>query len=261
MNYLKDKRKLALKIGVVFLLLVFGIYFFDKSLANGIALIVFLTGATFFILFKSGIKDEKLYLLFIAVLLIRFGTVAFIHYADFQPFSGGYGDYVVYQKEAQQIAQAVGQGNFSLKGLSIGLYYPVIIGYIYALTMPEMFIGQLFGVWLAALSVLFVYLIILEIGGTRKWAFLIGLIAAIYPSYLFFGSLLLKDTLVIPLVLAGLLLTLKLIKNFFWRNFLIFYIVLGATIHFRFYIGYAVLFTFILCWLLLSKLQIRKKLI
>jgi len=84
---------------------------------------------------------------------------------------------------------------------------------------------------------------------------------AIYPSYVFFGSLLLKDGLVVSLVLTGLFLTLKLIKNFFWRNFLIFYIVLGAVIHFRFYVGYALLFTFILCWLLLCKLNLKKKLI
>jgi hypothetical protein len=185
----------------------------------------------------------------------------FIYYAHFQPFSGGYGDYVVYQEQAQEIAQRVRQGNFSLEWLSISHYYPVIIGYIYTLTLPEMLIGQLFGVWLAAVSVLLTYLIVLEIGGSKKWAFLIGLIVCLYPSYAFYGSLLLKDTLVVPLVLAGLLLTIKLIKNFFWRNFLIFYIVLGAVIHFRFYVGYALLFTFILCWLLLYKLNLKKKFI
>jgi len=122
-----------------------------------------------------------------------------------------------------------------------------------------MFIGQLFGVWLAIISSVLTYFIVIEIGGSKKWAFLTGLIVAIYPSYLFFGSLLLKDTLVIPLLLAGLLLTLKLIKNFSWRNFVFFYIILGFVIHFRFYVGYALLFTFIPCWLLLGKLQLKKK--
>lgn len=260
MKFLEDKKKLTKAI-LVFLILVTGISFFDRVLANGVVFIAFLTALSFFILSRIGIKDRTIYLLFLITLLIHLAAVLFIHYAGFQPFSGGYGDYVVYQEQAQEIAQAVNQGNLFLKGLPIGLYYPVIIGYIYALTMPEMFIGQLFGAWLAAVSVLFVYLIVMEIIGTRKWAFLIGLITAIYPSYLFFGSLLLKDTLVIPLVLAGLLLTLKLIKNFLWRNFIFLYLILGATIHFRFYIGYAVLFTFIFCWLLLCKLQIRKKLI
>ena len=89
-------------------------------------------------------------------------------------------------------------------------YYPVVIGIIYTFTLPEMIIGQLFGVWLAAISALFVFLIVREIGGNKKIAFLIGILASIYPSYLFYGSLLLKDTLVTPLVLFGLLLILKL---------------------------------------------------
>ena len=56
-------------------------------------------------------------------------------------------------------------------------------------------------------------------------------------------------------------LSLKLIKNFIWRNFLIFYIILGTLIHFRLYTGFVLLFTFIFCWLLLSKLNLRKKII
>lgn len=261
MKFLEFKKTLIFKIVLISLLLFLGMFFLDKILAVGVLFIAFLTTITFLILSKVKIRNKNLYLLFLITLLIHLAVVLFIYYANFQPFSDGYGDYVVYQEQAQEIAQAVRQGNFFLRELSIDSYYPVLVGYIYALTMPEMLIGQLFGVWLAAISVLFVYLIILEIGGTRKWAFLIGLIVAIYPSYLFFGSLLLKDTLIVPLVLAGLLLTLKLIKNFFWRNFLIFYIILGAVIHFRFYVGYALLFTFIFCWLLLCKLQIKKKFI
>jgi len=259
MNFLKSKKFL---IGIIlFIITIVVIAFFDKILAVGIILIGFLTLITFLVLSKTRTKSKTLCLLFLIALLIHFGVVLFIHYAHFQPFSGGSGDYINYNYQAQQISQRVHQGNFSLEGLPIGHYYPVVIGYIYAITMPEMLIGQLFSVWLAALSVFLVYLIILEIGGTKKWAFLIGLILCFYPSYLFFGSLLLKDTLVVPLVLAGLLLILKLIKNFFWRNFLIFYIILGIVIHFRFYVGYALLFTFIPCWLLLSKLNLKKKFI
>lgn len=271
MNFLKSKpftfsekrvKGKTTLIGIILFIIIIGIIaFFDMVLANGIILISFLTLITFLVLSKTGTKSRTLSLLFIIVLLIHFGTVLFIHYAHFQPFSGGYGDYTVYQKQAQEIAQRVRQGNFSLEEIEMSHYYPVIIGYIYALTVPEMFIGQLFAVWLAAISVLLVYLIILEIGGTKKQAFLIGLITGIYPSYLFFGSLLVKDTLVAPLLLGGLLLTLKLIKDFSWKNFVIFYIVLTVVIHFRFYVGYALLFTFIPCWLLLSKLNLKKKFI
>jgi glycosyltransferase involved in cell wall biosynthesis len=235
--------------------------FFDKSLAVGLLFLILLTAITFLIIQKLGVKEKTLFLLFLLTLFIHLTAVLFIHYAHFQPFSGGEGDYIVYQQQAQEIAQRVRQGNFSLQGLSIGHYYPVIIGYIYAVTLPEMLIGQLFGVWLAALSVLLTYLIVLEIGGSKNWAFLIGLLVSIYPSYLFYGSLLLKDSLVVPLALAGLFLTIKLIKKFSWRDFLILYLILTALIHFRFYIGYVLLFTFIFCWLILSQLNPKRRFI
>ncbi len=234
--------------------------FFDKTLAIGFIFIGFLCLITFLVFSKTRIKGKALVLLILITLLIHIGAVLFVHYANFQPFSGGSGDYTVYQERAQEVAQRVRQGNFSLEGVT-GHRYPVIIGYIYVLTTPEMLIGQLFSAWLAVISVLLTYLIVLEINGSKKQAFLIGLIVCLYPSYLFYGSLLLKDTLVIPLTLFGLLLTLKLIKNFSWRNFLFFCIILGAVTHFRFYIGYALLFTFIPCWLLVSKLNLKKKFI
>jgi len=258
MNQKYQKFLMSVLITVFFLGI---ISLFDKSLAAGILLVICLTIITFLILYKTGIREKILFLLFLITLFIHLVAVLFIHYANYQPFSGGEGDCVVYQQQAQEIAQRVHQGNFSLQGLSIGHYYPVIIGYIYAFTLPEMIIGQLFGVWLVAISCLLTYLIVLKIGGSKKWAFLIGLIASIYPSYLFYGSLLLKEVLVVPLALAGLLLTLKLIKNFSWRNFLIFYITLAGLINFRFYIGYVLLFTFIFCWLILTKLDFKKKII
>ena len=140
-------------------------------------------------------------------------------------------------------------------------YYPAMIGVIYALTLPEMLIGQLFGAWLAAITAILVYLMVLEIKGSKKWAFLIGLIVCIYPSYLFFCSLLLKDTVVVPIVMLCMLLFVKMVKNFSWKYFLIFYVALTCLIHLRFYVGYAVLFSFVLCWFLVLGLNFRKKVI
>ncbi|MFC1630149.1 hypothetical protein ACFL06_01275, partial [Patescibacteria group bacterium] len=264
MDFFKSKKFL---IGIVLYIIIFIIIgivaFFDKTLVVGFSLISFLTLITFLVLFKIGIKSKTLIFLLLITFLVHFGGVLFIHYADFQPFgAGGMGDFTLYNNEAQEIAKRIHQGNFAFQeGLYIHHYYPVVIGYVYALTIPDMFIGQLLNVWLAVISVLLVYLIVLEIGGSKKQAFFIGLIVCIYPSYLFFGSLLLKDVLVVPLILGGLLLTLKLIKDFLWRNFAIFYIILGAIIHFRFYVGFALLFTFILCWLLLSKVNLKKRII
>lgn len=256
----KSKKILAGIISSV--VIISAVSFFDIVLAVGIILIGFLTLVTSLILFKIGIKGRALFFLLLITFLVHFGVVLFIHYADFQPFSGRDGDYKVYDFNAKIISERLHQGNFSIKNLPVGrFYYSIIIGYIYALTLPEMFIGQLLNVWLAVIAVLLTYLIVLQIGGTKKQAFFIGLIVCFYPSYLFFCSLLLKDTFVVPLVLGGLLLTLKLIKNFLWRNFAILYVILLAVMHLRFYVGYVLLFTFIFCWFLLSTMKLKKRLI
>jgi len=87
------------------------------------------------------------------------------------------------------------------------------------------------------------------------------LIVVFYPSYLFYGSLLLKDGLVTVLALAGLFFSLKIIKKFSWKNFIIFYLILAGLFNFRFYIGYALLFNFIFCWLILSNLNLKRRLV
>lgn len=246
---------------ILFILIGLGlISFLDKALALGLLLVFFLSIITFLILLKIGIKDQELYIIFLITLLIHLAAVLFIYYTEFKPFGGG-ADYDGYNQTAIEIAQRFKQGNFSLQGLRLNHYFPLLIGIIYVFTLPEMIVGQLFTIWLAALSVLFTYLIVREINGSKKWAFLIGLIVSVYPSYLYFGSLLLKDTLIIPLVLSALFLFIKMMKNFSWQNFLIFYIILTGIIHLRFYIGYALLFSFILCWFLISTLNLKKRVI
>lgn len=239
------------------------IAFFDVALAEGIALIFLLFLATYYVLLKFNIARKGLLLLLLIGLIIHFTAVLFIYYGNFQPFSGGQGDYNLYNDTAKEIAGRVRVGNFSLEGDNIftNHIYPIILGYVYALTFPSMLVGQLLNLWIVMVSMIFVYLIVIEIGASENHAFLVGLIACFYPSYLFFGSLLLKDALVVALAFASLFLIIKLIKRFSWLSFLIFYIVLGFVVHFRFYLGYALIATFILCWILLSRLHIKERII
>lgn len=239
------------------------LFLIDRALGVGTIFVFFLASISLFIIGKY--KEEKqsrvLGLLFLVVFSLHVMVVLFMYYAHFQPFSGGYGDYVIYQQQAQAIAAGVHQGNFTLQGINFANYYPVIVGYIYALTVPSMLIGQLFNAWLVALSIIFVYLIIREIGGTEKQGFLSGLIASVYPSLVFYGSLLLKDTIVVFLCMAGLLLIIKIIKNFSVLKFLGFFIILTGLIHFRFYIGYALMIGFIVSWFLVSNINLKKRII
>src|SRR3989338_11326244 len=142
MNFSGLEKKL---IWLILFITGFGvIYFFDKALGIGILFIVFLNLITFFIFIKAGLNDKELFYLFLIAFLFHLGVALFVYYANFQPFSNGYGDHILYHDLAKQIAQRVLNGNFSLQGIDISHYYPVIIGYIYAFTLPNMLIGQLF---------------------------------------------------------------------------------------------------------------------
>lgn len=257
MDYLKNKLTVAFI--VLFIAVFFAIFFLDRALFFGFLLIIFLSASTFFILYKLKLASKALCLLFLIAIFVHLITVLFIYYANFQPF--GAGDFVIYQEIAEQVAQRIHNGIFSLQGINYLHYYPVLIGVIYSITVPEMIVGQLFSAWLAAISVLLSYLIVLEIGGSKKSAFLVAMIVCVYPSFIYFGSLLLKDTVVLPLVLLGILLSTKMLKNFTVLKFFAFFTFLTALIHLRFYIGFALLFSFILCWFLISNFKMGERFI
>ena len=249
-------------------LLIVAISFIDKALGVGIMFIFFLSAFSLVVISKC--KEEKkrriLGILFLIVFALHILLVLFFYYTKFQPFSDGYGDYIIYEYQAEQIAQRVHQGNFSIQGIVLNdnpvrHSYPVIIGYIYALTIPNMLIGQLFNAWLVALLVIFVYLIVREIGGSEKEAFLTGLIACFYPSMAFYGSLLLKEALVVLLALISLFLAIRIIKKFSFTNFLLLYITLIALTNLRFYISFAVILASIIGWVLVSNFKIRKRIL
>lgn len=235
--------------------------FFDKALAIGFVFVAFLCAIAFLFLNKNKQQARVLCLLFLIAFSIHLAAVLFVHYTNFQPFSDGKGDYIEYQYNAEIIAERLHRGSFSFEGLRIDHCYSVIVGYIYAFTMPNMLLGQILNAWLAALISIFVYLIVVEIGRSKKEGFWAGIIASAYPSLLFFGSLLLKDAFVVLMSSIVLLYILKLIKKFSLREFLIFYIAMAGLVHFRFYIGYATMLTFVVCWLFFSSLDFKKRII
>ena len=234
------------------------LFFFDKALSIGLYFLLFLTAATFLVLFLAGMKDKTLFYLLCIFFLVHLAAVLFIYYTNFKPFGGG-ADYDLYHQTAVEISQRFQQGNFSLEGLDIRHSFPVLIGIVYFLTLPEMLIGQLFTVWLALASGILAYLIVSEISGSRVRAFWLGLVICFYPSYIYFGSVLLKDTVTVPLVLAGLLLSIKIFKDFSWQKFLSFFIILTAVINLRFYIGYALLYGFAISWFFIAKFELKKR--
>ncbi len=246
---------------IPFFLVIFALTaFLDKALAIGLFLLFLLFLFLFFLLWKIGIREKQLYVAIIIVTLIHLAVVLFIYYTAFNPFGGG-ADYEKYHSIGTEIAQRFTQGNFSLEGLRLNHYFPVVVGILYLFTMSEMLIGQLFSVWMAVITILFAYLLIREINGSKRSAFWVSLLVGIYPSYLFFGSLLLKDMLVVPFSVIGLWLVIKMMKEFSWKRFLIFFIIVSALINLRLYIGFALLLTLLVCWLLISGVVWKKRII
>jgi hypothetical protein len=235
--------------------------FLSRELAVGLIFIAFLAAISMF--FIDKIKDEKqkkiLGTLFLIVFLLHALAVFFVYYTNFQPFSGGRGDFIYYNLDAQKISERIHQGNFSINGLSTSHLYPVIVGYLYAFTTPKILIGELFNAWMVSLIAIFIYLIVREVGRSEKEGFIIGLIVAVYPSLAFYSSLLLKEAITILFVTIALLMSLKIIKEFSWKKFVILYLALIGVFHFRFYIGYALILAFIISWFFLSNMQIKKR--
>ena len=214
------------------------------------------------ILWKLGMRDKRAYILFGISLLVHIIAVLFIYVADFQPFSGGGGDYTSYHKSAVLIADEIGQGNFfpdiETRG-GVTHYFPTIIGYVYFFTIPSMVVGQLFNALVASVVIMLLYFIILELTQSFRWAFGIGLLATLYPSFLFYSSLLLKDVFVVLLALMGAFLMLRILKRFSSGLFALFYISLIALTHFRFYVGFVLLIAFSISWFLLSSEPIKTR--
>ncbi|OGI67964.1 hypothetical protein A2738_03910 [Candidatus Nomurabacteria bacterium RIFCSPHIGHO2_01_FULL_42_15] len=227
----------------------------------GLLFILGLSGVLGAIMWKLGMRDRRAYILFGISLLIHILAVLFIYAFDFQPFSGGGGDYGSYHKTAVLITDEIGQGNLlpDIEIRGVPHHFPTIIGYVYFFTVPSMVVGQLFNAFVASVGIMLLYFIVLEFSQSFRWAFGIGLLANLYPSFLFYSSLLLKDVFVVLFALVGAFLMLRILKRFSWGLFALFYISLIALTHFRFYVGIVLLMAFSISWFLLSSKPIKAR--
>ncbi len=217
----------------------------------------------------GGVNKKAMSVLFLIAVFTHLAAASFIHYAEFYPLGtgSGEGDQGLFHLSSSAIAQDFRQGDFSIgtikkniTGFSLTQGYPVVIGGLYALTVPDQFVGKAFNVWLMAMSILFVYLIAVEIGASSRQALIAGLLANLYPSFLYFGSLLNREAPVAAVFLLSLLLTLRMVKRFSFSSFLLFSFAVFALIHLRFYVGFVALFIFPFSFLVFSNLTWRQKL-
>ena len=254
-NYLANNTtSLLVKVLFSVILIAVVLSFFSIITATAILFFIFLFSLTLALILKCNIGKRELFILLSIGFLIHFSLISFIYVTGFNPVGGG-ADYQGYHSMGKEIAGRIWAGNFSLEGVRGGHDFTLLVGVAYALFYPDILVGNVLVLWFFCLSLIFSYMIIMEMGCSRKVAFLAGLLILLYPSYLYFGSLLLKDTLVIPLVLFAMLLCVKILKEFSWIRLLLLFITLIPIIHLRFYIGYAVMFGFLASWFLVSNFK------
>ncbi|OGN14809.1 MAG: hypothetical protein A3B99_01300 [Candidatus Yanofskybacteria bacterium RIFCSPHIGHO2_02_FULL_44_12b] len=247
----------AQSVGVVLLALVLAVAL-NSVFGSALILLTLLGIATAWFFLKIGFKEKELYILFSIVLFIYFVSAVFIHYTQFYPFGGGDIDERVYHAAAVAIADDLRHGDFSIASMQYQLakedvshWFPVLAGFVYAATLSDVFIGTMLSVWFVGFSAILLYLLTRELGSSRKWAFFAGFIGSILPTFLYFGSLLLRESIVVVLFLLALLFLVKIVKKFSWPKFLAVYVALGLLISLRFYVGFAILYAFalLLPWL------------
>lgn len=241
---------------------------FSKVLAFALLVLFLLSVATLFLLKKFHFFSKEIVALFCIVTFVYLGATLAIHYANFYPFGGGEGDQRDYHQAAVQISDDFRHGIFSFQRIKqhlsdsdVSHFYPVFIGAVYALTVQDKLVGKMVSMWFVVLSALVLYALVLQLGGSKKAAFLIGISPIFYPSYLYFGSLLLREGVVTFLALLSCLLMLKMLKKFSFALFFLFYFALGLLTHFRFYLGFVALFAFIFLWFFIYPLELKKKLV
>ncbi|OHA65122.1 MAG: hypothetical protein A3D64_01450 [Candidatus Wildermuthbacteria bacterium RIFCSPHIGHO2_02_FULL_49_9] len=265
--------QLFLPVSAFFVAVLLGFTFvFDREVGAALLMLVILSTATVFLLRRLGVRRREVYFLLVFVVVSHAVFTLFVHYAGFQPFGTGGGDFIRYNMAAQEVAENLRAGTFSLEQARIGNflelepeeiwvphYFPLILGYVYALVTPAMVVGQLFMVWLAALAVLTLYFLTLEVGATRLWAFLVALLGSFYPSFFFLTSYVLKEALIILLALLSLLLLLKLLKRFSWGNYILLFLIAIPLANLRSEIYDIFAVTFFVFWFGVARMEWRRR--
>lgn len=264
---MNNAYSLALKGMLVFLILFIGSVIFHIAFLVALSLLGIFFATTCAFLAEKKLLTKPLLILFAGALLVFFAVSAVIHYADLYPFGGGQGDQPYYHNAALLISNDIKEGNFTWERAFNQLVandaskhtYPLFIGALYAVSIPDQFVGKALNIWVASLSILLLYFLAKELGAKEKWAITASVFGIAYPSYLYFNSLLIRESIVAALVLGGVLMMLKLLKEFSWKGFLLFVLLAVLLTHFRFYIGLVLLIAFGLSWMFGSRLEFKTR--
>lgn len=189
------------------------------------------------------------------------GAMVVSHLLDFDTI-GALSDPATYHRYALIIAERFSSGVFSVEDVYEWHWYPVALGSWYVAFGPSIVVGKVLSVLLAALSSFLLYRLMRALGGQTRVSFWCALIATnAYPAFLLFGSTLVKEVFLVPLVLATLLLCVRMLKRFEPVLFFAFAILLALTTTLRFMVGEVLLAAFLVSWALAAPFPLRARLI
>jgi len=182
------------------------------------------------------------------------------HFLNFDGFTS-LSDPISYQGYAVQISERFQQGVWAIGDIYPWHWYPVVLGALYAITAPVILIGKMLSVSLAALSSFFLLRLMRELDGNAKVSFWCALVATnAYPAFLLFGSTLVKEVFIVPLILVALLINIRMLKRNNPFLFFVFAIFLGLVVTLRFMVGEVLAVAFLLSWFIGASLPLSKRL-
>ncbi|NQV88104.1 MAG: hypothetical protein HQ402_00925 [Parcubacteria group bacterium] len=138
-----------------------------------------------------------------------------MHLGGLNPIQNPDKDWLLYHNSGLEIYKHISEGPFFLAISDSFFHYrffSLLIGLLYTITLPTPIMTLLLNAILSALTIVFLYALSRSVGVTRQSAIVIGAIGSLYPSFLIFANIPLKEALVLSLAFGALLCLIQTTK-------------------------------------------------
>ncbi len=204
------------------------VYFFDNLVPVGfiaggfIIIISYFWGVNNLIHAWNKLHDKAfIHQLFVCSLISRVFSVIFLYFffewQTGQPFEYNAVDSHFYHETAVKIASHFSNADFRISNYTAGIKFSdlgfnIYLGIIYTIFGPSLIISRIIGAILSAFTVVYIYKITKNIDANSLSAKIAGISAMILPNFLIYLGTQLKETVMIFMVVAVLLLIIKILK-------------------------------------------------
>ena len=148
----------------------------------------------------NKIDDPVMRKILYAALFLRFALALIQAYTSID-LPGAGSDAVAYERFGWEYAQAWHAGDFRFSVGGAYFYYSALIGLPYYFFGRFFLAAQLVNIIFGTLLVFYIYLMALNVSGSIKSARLAALLAAFFPTHVFFSAVLLREIIIIFFIL------------------------------------------------------------